>query len=307
MDGSVVASIGRAGDGPGEFSFPTALGVIGDTLWVMDPRAQRINYFENLQFVEAVAFSQPSGLHPERRAREVAVLKGGGVLMVTDSQSPFDPSVTTTPSLILVRHDDRLDTLATYSTDNRAGFLIRMSGGAISMMRPFTQPFTAAGRWAVSPDATAVLLVDQEQSGVEQGESSFGVTMLRTSGDTVLSTRLSYSPIPIPPGHVEAVLADLRGDQFTEEEVRESIFLPPHYPPVSGALIATDGSIWIGREAQLNSSVTWNVLSSTGEWIANLTIPSGFTVHAVSGDHVWGLTHDEFDVPYVERRPIVRR
>lgn len=305
-DGSIVGSIGREGDGPGEFSFPVEIGFVGDSLWVLDPRAQRINYFHNLEFVNSEASNRPRDVHPERRPREVAVLEGGGVLMVTDSQSPIDPPVTTTPSLILVQGEGHPDTLATYSTDHTAGFIIRRFRGEIAMMRSFPQPFTFAGLWAVSPGGTQVALVDQDRISSGSDESSFGVTALRPTGDTVYSTRIPFPTMAIPSSHVEAVLSELGGDNFTDEEVREALFLPTHYPPVSAVLIADDGSVWIGREALPVSPLVWNVLSPDGEWIANLTTPEGFDLRAVSGNHVWGLTQDELDVPYVVRRPILR-
>jgi hypothetical protein len=41
----LVRRFGRSGSGPGEFEMPTAMGLLGDTLWVTDFRAQRLSLF----------------------------------------------------------------------------------------------------------------------------------------------------------------------------------------------------------------------------------------------------------------------
>ena len=44
-NGELVRTIGREGAGPGEFDRPGSLGMIGDTLWVLDRGLYRISYF----------------------------------------------------------------------------------------------------------------------------------------------------------------------------------------------------------------------------------------------------------------------
>jgi hypothetical protein len=41
-DGEFLGSMGAEGEGPGEFSRPTDLGFVGDTLWVLDTGARRV-------------------------------------------------------------------------------------------------------------------------------------------------------------------------------------------------------------------------------------------------------------------------
>lgn len=45
-NGSVERRMGREGDGPGEFRSAHALGVVGDTVWVLDARPDRITLFD---------------------------------------------------------------------------------------------------------------------------------------------------------------------------------------------------------------------------------------------------------------------
>ncbi|HUG38861.1 MAG TPA: hypothetical protein VMM12_00160, partial [Longimicrobiales bacterium] len=43
--GARVATIGGAGEGPGEFRTVDGIGLVGDTLWALDRRLYRITYF----------------------------------------------------------------------------------------------------------------------------------------------------------------------------------------------------------------------------------------------------------------------
>ena len=45
-DGAAAGSVGREGEGPGEFISPDGVGFFGDSLWVMDGRAYRVSYFD---------------------------------------------------------------------------------------------------------------------------------------------------------------------------------------------------------------------------------------------------------------------
>ncbi len=45
-DGAPAGTVGREGEGPGEFVRPRSIGFFGDSLWVMDSRAFRVSYFD---------------------------------------------------------------------------------------------------------------------------------------------------------------------------------------------------------------------------------------------------------------------
>jgi hypothetical protein len=197
-DGAFVESLGRWGEGPGEFSHPIDLGFLGDTLWVLDPLARRVSFFLDLQFLKSLPLEIPGDIHPERNARAVAVLDNGGVLLVTDSQSMDDPLVTSTPSLILVQRSESLDTLATYSTDYTAGMIVRRSGGEIVAVRPFPQPFSGGDQWAVAQDGSLFVLVEPDAILPEQTSSQFSVILFRSTGDTVYHARVPYEAIRMP-------------------------------------------------------------------------------------------------------------
>ena len=46
LDGQPAGTVGREGDGPGEFRRPGKIGFFGDTLWIMDTYAYRVSFFD---------------------------------------------------------------------------------------------------------------------------------------------------------------------------------------------------------------------------------------------------------------------
>lgn len=45
-NGELIGTIGREGDGPGEFRMPRTLGWSGDSLWIVDTSLSRISFFD---------------------------------------------------------------------------------------------------------------------------------------------------------------------------------------------------------------------------------------------------------------------
>lgn len=77
-NGSLVMTLGRAGDGPGEFRDPMALGVLGDgRLAVLDRRRVEVSFFnEDGSFDGAISVGSaaPAGMRP---------IRGGSALLVS--------------------------------------------------------------------------------------------------------------------------------------------------------------------------------------------------------------------------------
>jgi hypothetical protein len=77
-DGSVLLSFGGAGDGPGEFRNPATIGLLGDTLWLIDNRDYHISYSVRRvnTSVACYSLSTSAPVLADRRAREVTCRTG---------------------------------------------------------------------------------------------------------------------------------------------------------------------------------------------------------------------------------------
>lgn len=62
-----------------------------------------------------------------------------------------------------------------------------------------------------------------------------------------------------------------------------------------------DGTTWLRREDAGGGTVKWLVLDAAGSPLAEVGAPAGLTILEARRDLVWGVEHDELDVPYVVR------
>ncbi len=88
--------------------------------------------------------------------------------------------------------------------------------------------------------------------------------------------------------------------------IRDVLYQPDFLPPVTGAVIGRDGTVWIKRESIPGDSIAWNVIDELGNMVGVLTLPKNLRVRQVQRDLVWAVELDEFDVPYVVRFRVER-
>lgn len=304
-EGGYLGSIGGEGEGPGEFSRPTEIGFVGDTLWVLDTGARRTSFFLEGEFLRVQSFPSVEGLHSERSSRIAAVMAGPGLVAVTDFRYPTHPAETTTPGLLLYYVGGTFDTLAAINVDHGMGYVERRHLNALPDVVPFPQPFDVQSRWALSPSGGEVLVV--HGADPEAGPGFLSAVRIDARGDTVSATLISYRPIPIPEAVIDSAVAEIEAYGFPVEEIREAAFIPSHYPPVSGVLLSPGGGAWIEREAIPGQDRRWQVTTDEGDPLAELVVPEEFQVRWVGEETVWGLVLDELEVPYLVKRPILRR
>ena len=83
---------------------------------------------------------------------------------------------------------------------------------------------------------------------------------------------------------------------------------PDIVPAVDRIEIDAAGRLWVqeyGAPFERRTPIWW-VFSPEGDPIAVVKAPTRFVIHQIKEDHVVGLTHGEFNEPYVEVRKILR-
>lgn len=313
-DGQPVRTLGRPGAGPGEFLGLGAIGLHGDTLWAIDGRAWRVTHFdpggEVLRTVQLPGDSRAPVSDPTSGpARPRHILSDGGFYAV---QSAVLPQVAGLDSTV-VRHlnlapDLRLrNTVHTVAQLPRNTLAIQAPGGGWTT---YPQPFSDADLVHFSPDRGELLVVDRTLPRRGAGDL-VGIRVLSIAGDVVLDRRVPFEPVALEPetgarirrNVVLALRRELPGIDPTELEarVREELFVPQTYPPVTAAVLGSDGSIWLRAGAGEGGKVDWTILSPAGDPLGVVNLPGALAILAARSDRVWGVQHSALGVPYLRR------
>lgn len=306
-DGRHVRTIGRSGEGPGEFSAVTDLGFRGDTLWVRDASAGTLSLFElEGRYLGRIHFSipNPAGnliLRPGRLLGDGSVFSEPLYRM----RAVADGDLDRVPLLRLTRQGTVTDTLA-WKILRRDALRIEFEWAGTALTGG--HPLPASILYAMGPSEEALYLADPEPS---PGADPFVVMKLGLSGDTLWRREYEFTPIPLDDGYLDSLIEETwerrssLHEEMTEARYREayleSLDAPPHLPPVTDLEVNTDGAIWLRREERHADTIGWWVLASDGEPLAELEIPASIRVLAVDGDEIWGVETDELDVPYLVR------
>jgi hypothetical protein len=89
----------------------------------------------------------------------------------------------------------------------------------------------------------------------------------------------------------------------SRDDIRQAVFIPEYYTPVTSGFAGADGLLWLRREEGAASVDYW-VVDQTGELAAELSVPASVTLMAATRSEVWGVQKDEYDVPHVVRYDI---
>jgi hypothetical protein len=308
--GRLVRSIGRRGSGPGEFQSLVRIGWRQDTLYATDRFQQRVSLFSpSGQHYSTERIASPPLPQTQSAATPVAILSNGSVV----GESPLSTIaaarglIQTLPLVEMTRDGKLVRTLA--ERDIRGIWTYTAVGDRVVVFgQPLLQyKFTQD----VAPDGSSVILVDQTPQA-DPG-STFQVTRLNADGDTLYHHVYRYTPRPVPAAMADSIYqsyADLFGGASSSakamEAVKKYVKLPPAQPPVSEVVLGSDGTAWLRREESASRTVGWLVLDPSGGVRATLTTPAGVRILALGQDVVWGVTHDELDVPFVVRYRIQR-
>lgn len=255
-DGSVVDTLGRRGDGPGEFSSISWIGLTGvGDLWAKDPVARRLTRFAAADgAVETVSFPQ-DGFNTS--IPWAASIEGDSLLFVRTTENAPGSSTTTTtvsqyaldPSEVRLLHAVELPPIA------RPDFVESTAGQIQMRSTPPLAPiedvvWSGAGGWRVR-------------------SSEFQVERLAAGGQVV--DTIEADVVGVPTG---ARVRDSLAARYALP--REAI--PEAVPPIVSLDLDRAGNVWVGRTMDGNTLVGWEVFGAGGDHLASVSLPPGITL-----------------------------
>jgi hypothetical protein len=257
--GRYQGKIGRRGMGPGEFSMPFALGLVGDDLCVSDLAFNRFTVIRKNG--ELSVITRRADLTPYTFVAN-RLLKDGSVFS-KPALGSYEEASGRIASVPLLRIPDggRPDTIALMSLAHRQ-WLVR------NPRRPagqgyLTQPFADNALFAVSPDGDEIVVLERR---ADARGAPMTISKYRYDGRRLFSVAVAFSPQPIPKRARELAVRKVAepvskralGFASVDDAARaleKTLYVPDHLPPATQVIVGLDGRIWVRRE---ETGETWS-------------------------------------------------
>jgi hypothetical protein len=305
--GQWLTDVGRAGNGPGELRSPSYLGVLGNEIWIGDPRAGRLEVFSALgRPVRSHRWEIPAddfgaGAYPMALLDDGSVLAGPGRGVSGEDathRNYWKASADGDAISLLYRQELR--------TDLAAGSL--PSGQRLVGWHPLGESTLISAY----PDGSGLVAVERPEAD-GPGEASFQVRVVDVDGRPQASWSVAYLPISAEGWlddylqYAASVQQEQLGRVLTEVlEIAETMYTErTFYPPATQVQAGLDGSIWVRREETSRDSVAWQIFAISGRQVGTASTPRDLQLLLVSLEEVWAVEADRLDVPYVVRLRVV--
>jgi hypothetical protein len=298
-DGRWLRSIGREGDGPGEFRLLRTFQLVApDTLIAFDSNGPRVTVFT------------ADGLLVSSRA----VSAPGEAAQPPDQRLPDGRWLNIMPSMEVEGYQRRQNNFVAWaeasgSVDTilaRAGqeYLIYMrhQGGRYLGRGAVVVPFGGQDLSAMGPGRVAL------SNGL-----SYDVAVVDVGGKESRFRRTVARP-PLPDGAIERFVDSYVGryPQERRPEVRghfDQLLTATLAPTHSALAFDRTGRLWVENYRfpwDSLSERTWSVFNTTGEWLGDVEFPKPLRVFEIGDDYVVGVERDSDGVEYVKVYRIVK-
>lgn len=281
-DGTLIDSVGRAGQGPGEFQSVGSVQVgPNDSLYVGDSRANRLSIFApgSPYGFDRVLSSNESGVSQYLPlGNQYAGMVGGGFDPRSDERPP--PNVWR-----MVGPDGTVgDTL--FTARRRYRMMGKVNGGLVVGTVPYTRRTIVTN----GPDNRIYYA----------WTDSLHIKALTPEGGSEVMASIPAPPVPIRSAERDTALAQFDGSGLRS---KMSSAMPDIKPALTGMLVADDGRIWVERPTQeVNpDSTTWWRLLPEEETIQEVRVPAAVSLQEVQDGKAYGVTKTELGAPAVVR------
>jgi hypothetical protein len=320
--GGFVRSIGRRGDGPGEFQWPSAIHMYGDTIAVVDGRLHRITEFDRAGTVLQTSTYR----HGSTFAFPVARVDGEWLV------SPWESSW----KLEVGRA--RRDTTRVMRAGRLTSQASAGDGTAAQTMQPVVEyeigrrygiAYSSEGMTANSPlwEPSPAHAVDASGNVYVSRGSPYRIDVFDIDGVHWRSITRAHVPVPATKElndrywqKVDMYL-DTTSSKHGEwhitvaaERGRGDLPVNETLPALGRLIVSGDGVLWAHRPDLLPDPLLlewtregtrqdsyWDVFDHEGRFLITAHLPAAFTARAAAGRSIYGVLRDDMDVEHIAR------
>jgi hypothetical protein len=305
--GVFLRSVGRKGEGPGEFEQAQIAGLLdGDTVVVVDSNLRRISLIPpsgGVVDVGRLAEDLGGNVFPRGMFDGGGVVVGGGFYWSSSGEGQLSDGYTRRPTVY--RSASRDGSLATdFGEFPGSEFFmqVRSSGGGMSMMARLI-PFGKYAMAAVGPD----------RFHFGSGDS-YEIRSYAEDGRLARIVRWDRPPVPVAEAHVNARIEEAVAEASDPNEAREvrqtyaELPVPDFFPAFAGLEADRFGNLWVeDYRMPGDHRTTFHVFDADGRLVGRVDLPEEMELLDLGEDYLLALFRDDLEVEYVRqyrlRRP----
>ena len=315
--GEPLGSVGRQGEGPGEFMQLWRMGWIADTLYAYDRGLRRFTLISpELEYVRYIYVPAEAHPGPEMEGKLPLFNAVYGAQLYADGSvygqfgSARDPVKTEAydPEMNTYGRVAEDGTILSYFqwTEGSADPIEITIGDQTGFLNPYVLQSPERPIMRLDDTGERMAYVRVAMEGPDAG--TFEVEMEDIFSGVLYERRYPFDPEPITQEVRDSILeAYLEGapPEFVQP-LRRGAYFPPLMPPIHGLVGGKDDTFWI-RMADTPMGRTYRIHDSEGEPVGTVTIPSNETIAVadLSQNRIWVIQKDDYDVESVVRYRLV--
>jgi len=297
-DGSLERTVGREGEGPGEFrSMSVVRPWPGDSVFVYDWQLRRATLLDSwgelgrtfsLAVSDEVPFANVRGVHADGSMMATGFAQMGGEVPSGRIRVP-SPAYRFHP-------DGSLFGIHPVEPSSE-GYYEALDGG----FRVRTPLFARSTHLLAGPEIL-----------VEASNDSWEIRIREPTGELVRIVRRAFRPAQVTDAlrreaierEVTRVSGEAEGDEL--RRTLQGMPVPDRVPAFAMVTVDRRNRIWVaewGPEAR-GRDASWTVLGPDGEVVARARTPGGLTPQEIGSDYIVGVVRDDLDVERVVRVPL---
>jgi hypothetical protein len=311
-----IDTIGRGGQGPGEYKSPDVLVPLpGGSTLLTDLGNGRLTIFDGAgKYRESIPIAQGGAGTGLGTLRLLLVRASDGNGRLYYQPAGADPRADSAAILRWDRASGKTDTVARVKLPK---LITKSSGGANSRsIRQRPPPYPLQEGWAVAADGRVAL--------IRVGE--YRVDWVLPNGTRVVGKPLALSPVSVTTaekkeyleeqatnglavsvqnvnGQISMTMSRGRaGGEERDEQDLEGQEWPATKPPTTGVYLAgPDESVWIERSVAAHQPRVYDVVGAQGQLVRQVVLPAGRRAIGIGVKGLYAKYQDDNGVSFLER------